>query len=337
MAEARSAPLEGARRRLRRVLHDGARRLDRQRRAAVDRHVARTSRASNLQWVITAYAITFGGFLLLGGRAADLLGRRRVFLVGVVVFTVASFVCGLASVRGRADRRARRAGPRRGDHLAGGALDRHDDLRRGRRAQQGARHLGRDRRLRRRRRRARRRRPDQVPRLGVDLLRQRPGRRRSRSRSRRASCARAASAPTTAAPDVAGAVTVTAGLALLVYAVSKAPDHGWGSALDDRRGSSSPPLLLVAFLVDRVAGAGTRSMPFSIFRVRTVAGANVVGLLLGAVDLRELLPPDAVRAAGARLLGAQDRRHVRRDGRHAPCSWAGARAGARRRRSGRSR
>ena len=43
----------------------------------------------NLQWVITAYAITFGGFLLLGGRAADLLGRRRVFLVGVVVFTTA--------------------------------------------------------------------------------------------------------------------------------------------------------------------------------------------------------------------------------------------------------
>ena len=51
---------------------------------------------TNLQWVITAYAITFGGFLLLGGRAADLLGRRRVFYVGVMVFTVASFLCGLA-------------------------------------------------------------------------------------------------------------------------------------------------------------------------------------------------------------------------------------------------
>src|ERR1700751_2330049 len=50
----------------------------------------------NLQWVITAYAITFGGFLLLGGRMADLLGRRRVFLVGVVGFTAASFLCGLA-------------------------------------------------------------------------------------------------------------------------------------------------------------------------------------------------------------------------------------------------
>src|SRR6266480_3769231 len=51
---------------------------------------------TNLQWVITAYAITFGGFLLLGGRSADLLGRRRVFIVGVVVFTIASLVCGLA-------------------------------------------------------------------------------------------------------------------------------------------------------------------------------------------------------------------------------------------------
>src|SRR5205085_2821257 len=50
----------------------------------------------DLQWVITAYAITFGGFLLLGGRAADLLGRRRVFLAGVTVFTVASLLCGLA-------------------------------------------------------------------------------------------------------------------------------------------------------------------------------------------------------------------------------------------------
>src|SRR2546429_5921014 len=50
----------------------------------------------NLQWVITAYAITFGGFLLLGGRAADVLGRRRIFLVGVAVFTIASLFCGLA-------------------------------------------------------------------------------------------------------------------------------------------------------------------------------------------------------------------------------------------------
>jgi EmrB/QacA subfamily drug resistance transporter len=50
----------------------------------------------NLQWVISAYALVFGGFLLLGGRAADILGRRRVFLAGLVVFTIASLTAGLA-------------------------------------------------------------------------------------------------------------------------------------------------------------------------------------------------------------------------------------------------
>src|ERR1051325_10715677 len=52
--------------------------------------------AQALQWVVSAYALTFAGLLLLGGRAADLLGRRRVFMVGVVVFTAASLLCGLA-------------------------------------------------------------------------------------------------------------------------------------------------------------------------------------------------------------------------------------------------
>jgi EmrB/QacA subfamily drug resistance transporter len=49
-----------------------------------------------LQWVLSAYALTFGGLLLLGGRAADLLGRRRLFMTGVLAFTAASLVCGLA-------------------------------------------------------------------------------------------------------------------------------------------------------------------------------------------------------------------------------------------------
>src|SRR4026209_2511138 len=53
-----------------------------------------------VQWVITAYAITFGGFLLLGGRMADLLGRRRIFVVGLILFTIASLVCGLANSAG---------------------------------------------------------------------------------------------------------------------------------------------------------------------------------------------------------------------------------------------
>lgn len=52
---------------------------------------------SSLQWVITAYALTFGGFLLLGGRAADLYGRRRVLLVGMLAFTFISLLIGFAS------------------------------------------------------------------------------------------------------------------------------------------------------------------------------------------------------------------------------------------------
>jgi len=55
---------------------------------------------SNLQWVVTAYGLTFGGFLLLGGRAADLLGRRRILMLGLGVFTAASLGAGLATSEG---------------------------------------------------------------------------------------------------------------------------------------------------------------------------------------------------------------------------------------------
>src|SRR3954465_1468954 len=53
--------------------------------------------AADLQWVINSYTLMFGGFLLLGGRAADFFGRRRLFLAGVVVFSAASLLNGLAS------------------------------------------------------------------------------------------------------------------------------------------------------------------------------------------------------------------------------------------------
>ena len=52
---------------------------------------------SGLQWIVNAYALLFGGFLLLGGRAGDLIGRKRVFLAGLVLFTTASLLCGLAN------------------------------------------------------------------------------------------------------------------------------------------------------------------------------------------------------------------------------------------------
>src|ERR1700749_4611234 len=51
---------------------------------------------SSLQWVVTAYALTFGGFLLLGGRASDLFGRRRVLLGGMAAFTLFSFLIGIS-------------------------------------------------------------------------------------------------------------------------------------------------------------------------------------------------------------------------------------------------
>ncbi len=57
--------------------------------------------ANNLQWVITAYTLTFGGFLLLGGRAADLFGRRKIFMASVSFFALASLACGLAQSEGQ--------------------------------------------------------------------------------------------------------------------------------------------------------------------------------------------------------------------------------------------
>ena len=116
-----------------------------------------------------------------GGRARAAAGlpRRRPRLHRRLVHLRSRLV-------GRgADHGTRSAGPGRRDHHACCALDRHDDVRRRRRAEQGARHLGRDRRRRRRCRRARGRPAHQVPGLGVDLLRQRPGR-RDRVRARAA-------------------------------------------------------------------------------------------------------------------------------------------------------
>src|SRR3954465_9748044 len=61
---------------------------------SIDRDLHMSSQG--LQWVANAYMLTFGALLLLGGRIGDLLGRRRLFLAGLVLFTVASLLCGLA-------------------------------------------------------------------------------------------------------------------------------------------------------------------------------------------------------------------------------------------------
>jgi EmrB/QacA subfamily drug resistance transporter len=233
----------------------------------------------SLQWVITAYAITFGGFLLLGGRAADLFGRRRVFLIGVLVFTAASFACGLASSEGVliASRAVQgfgaaiispaalsiitttfEEGPERNKALgiwgaiggsgaavgvlAGGLLTKY---------------LGWEWIF-----------FVNVP-VGIAALLLAPRFVRESKLERDST------------NDIAGAITVTSGLALLVYAVSKAPDHGWGSGWALSR-MVVAGLLLAAFVFIE-SRAKDPLMPFSIFRIRTVAGANIAGLLLGCV------------------------------------------------------
>src|SRR5438128_34620 len=234
----------------------------------------------NLQWVITAYAIAFGGFLLLGGRAADLLGRRRVFVVGVALFTLASLACGRAQSEGMliAARAVQGLG---GAIISPAALsivtasfeegaDRNKALGiwgalGGSGAAVGVlaggvltKYLGWEWIF-----------FVNVP-VGALVLALTP---RIVPESKREGAERSY--------DALGAVLVSGGLALLVYTISRAPDVGWATARTILLLVASGALL-VGFLVNerRVADP---LMPFQIFRVRTVAGANIVGTLLGAV------------------------------------------------------
>ena len=152
---------------------------------------------TNLQWVISAYAILFGGVLLLGGRLADLLGRRRLFVAGLALFAASSLLCGIAWSEASLIGFRALAGPGRRAARPGRALAAHDDLRGGPRPQPRARHLRRGLRERRRRRRPPRRRAHVVPELVVDLLHQRPG----RSRRDRARAGAAAGEPRRLAPS----------------------------------------------------------------------------------------------------------------------------------------
>ncbi len=90
--------------------------------------------SSDLSWVLNAYILTFGGFLLLGARAGDLYGRRRVFLGGIALFTVSSLLGGLAVERMDVARGSSRAGPRRRTGRAVCAVTAHDGVSRRTRA-----------------------------------------------------------------------------------------------------------------------------------------------------------------------------------------------------------
>ena len=114
--------------------------------------------------------------------------------------------------------------------------------------------------------------------------------------------------------DVAGAVTVTGGLG-----AARVRDlEGARTSAGGRRGRScccSPRSRSWSVFVVIERRVDAPLVPFRIFRIRTVLGANVVGFLLGAVIFANFFVLDPLRAAGARLVGAQDRRHVPRDGR----------------------
>jgi EmrB/QacA subfamily drug resistance transporter len=234
----------------------------------------------NIQWVVTAYALSFGGFLPLGGRSADLLGRRRVFMVGVALFSVASLVCGLANSEGvliaaRAVQGLGGAvispaalsivsttfeeGPDRNKALGiWGALG-------GSGAAVGVllggiltKYLGWEWIF-----------FVNVP-VGALVLVLAPR------------IIRESRIDTTEHNyDPFGAITVTGGLALFVYAISRAPFVGWGTARTILLLIASVALLLAFLVIERRQRAPL--MPFEIFRVRTVSGANIVAFLLGAV------------------------------------------------------
>ena len=233
----------------------------------------------NLSWVINAYVLTFGGFLLLGGRLADLLGRRRMFMGGLILFAAASLVGGFAqndiqlivarAVQGLGAAIVSPAalsiitvtfkeGAERNKALGfwgavagsggaagvllGGVLT--DGL--------GWEWvlwvnapIG----------------------LAAALLAPR-------------FVAETRSEDETRDFDIPGAVSVTAGLSILVYAIVNTEKAGWGSAETLILLGVAAALLAAFVAIERRAAAPL--VPFSIFRIRTLTGANAVGFLTGA-------------------------------------------------------
>jgi EmrB/QacA subfamily drug resistance transporter len=239
---------------------------------------------AGLEWVITAYAIVFGGFLLLGGRLADLLGRRRVFIAGIALFTASSMLCGLSWSAGSLV--AARAIEGLGGALlapAGLALlmttfveGRERNLALGiwgAASGSGAAvgvllggvltsylswpwifFIN-------------------VP-VGLVLLALVPrflvGTRGDGDRRHF---------------DVAGATSVTASLMLLVYGLTTAATHGWGDRVTLALFAGSA-LLALAFVVIELR-ATAPLLPFRMFRITTLAVANVVTIIIASLAFSE--------------------------------------------------
>ncbi len=233
----------------------------------------------NLQWVVSAYTLMFGGFLLLGGRIADLVGRRLIFMVGLAVFTTGSLLCGLSWSEGSLIvlRGVQGLG---GALVAPAALSLIASI-----FQEGAERnkafgivgaisgsgaafgvlLG----------------GILTSGLGwewiffvnvpigvaaivitpmlVDESHAELGHRRF---------------------DIPGAVTATAGLILLVYAIVRTGENGWASSTTIGLVAASAALLIAFVLIE--ARSTAPLMPLRIWTMRNVAGANVVGFFIGA-------------------------------------------------------
>jgi EmrB/QacA subfamily drug resistance transporter len=234
----------------------------------------------NLQWVITAYAILFGGVLLLGGRLADLFGRRRLFVAGLVVFAISSLLSGLAwseasligfrALQGLggallapaalsilmttfAEGRERNIalgiwGAASGSGgaagvLLGGVLTSYLNW-------SWIFFIN-------------------VP-VGAIVIALTPW---LLSEGKRELAHRRF--------DVAGATSITAGLMLLVYAMTRATQHGWGSSSTIGYLAASVALM-VAFVVIELRSKAPL-LPMRLFRLRSLAAANAAGLAVAAV------------------------------------------------------
>ena len=233
----------------------------------------------DLQWVVNAYILMFGGFLLLGGRAADLLGRRRVFMFGLVLFSLASLVGGFSGSQGVliAARAVQGLGAA---ILSPAALSILTTT-----FAEGA---------------------DRNKALGVwgavagsggaagvllgGVLTQALGWQWVLFVNVPIGVIAALLAPRLLAEsrregeernfDVLGALTSTAGLVILVYAVVKAVDNGWGSGTT--LGLLALSLVLLAAFTVIETRARQPLVPFRVFRIGSIAGANVTGVLTGA-------------------------------------------------------
>ena len=250
--------------------------------------------AGDLQWVMSAYLLSFGGLLLLGGRTADLFGRRRVFLAGTGLFALASLGAGLAGSAGMLVAARALQGVAAAVMTPTAMSILMTTFPEGARAQQGTRHLDRDRGDRRHGRLARRRPDHRRPRLGVDLLHQRARRRRRRRahaaadprepRGRHRAAAWTSPARSRSPPRSSRSSTRSC----------EAPEVGWGAPADARRCSPSAGVLIAAFVAVEARSPAPLA-PLHVFRSRALVGGNLVLFALGMLAFGVPFVADPVR------------------------------------------